>query len=220
MCPCTENGRLRPHELAIGQVSAARKMRGEADMANERRTKRAYECSREDLKNFVFENSLDFELIHTRLAEQYAVDGPDEEDCVHQMAKCLFLKRTLPTKRTQMEDYNEAEALDGFNDLLLAGASESRIKDKLNDLGGRSGPHLRKKVPRDKFDSVEKWIEALKTEIFSVLMPQVIEARYNQEQLFQNPSGKLSEDILMRDLAYEKLVDELFDLALHPVVQD
>ena len=37
-------------------------MRGEADMANERRTKRAYEFSREDLKNFVFENSLDFEL--------------------------------------------------------------------------------------------------------------------------------------------------------------
>ncbi len=59
-------------------------------MANERRTKRAYECSREDLKNFVFENSLDFELIHTRLAEQYAVDGPDEEDCVHQMATCCL----------------------------------------------------------------------------------------------------------------------------------
>src|SRR5437588_6837074 len=151
-------------------------------MSKQKRTQRAYECSSEDLQNFVFEDSLQFELHHTKLAEAYTPDGPDEEDCVYQMAKCLLLKRSLPTKRTQMEGYNEVEALDLFNDLLLASASEGKVKNALDALGGQSGPHLRKKVPRTRFASPETWFAAVKEEIFSVLMPQVLELRLEEEQ--------------------------------------
>ena len=143
-------------------------------MSKPRPTKRAYECSSEDLANFVGEKSLEFESLRTELAEQYAADGPDEEGCIYQMAKSRFLKGSLPTMRTEMEGYNEAVALDGFNDLLLAEVSEGKIERELDALGGQSGPHLRRKVPRRKFDSSEEWFGALKEEIFSVLMPQVI----------------------------------------------
>jgi hypothetical protein len=176
-------------------------------------TNLAYECSNEDLANFVFEKSLEFESLRTKLAEQYAADGPDEEGCIYQMAKSLFLKGSLPTKRTQMEGYNEAVVLDGFNDLLLAKVSEDKIERELDALGGQSGPHLRRKVPRRKFDSTEQWFGALKEEIFSVLMPQVIAVRYKEEQQLQHPTGKLSDNLLIRELAYEKMLDESCDRA-------
>jgi hypothetical protein len=64
-------------------------------MTNQKRSKRPYECSQEDLVNFVGEDSLRFEVVHTKLAEQYAPDGPDEEDCIHQMAKCLLFDPSL-----------------------------------------------------------------------------------------------------------------------------
>jgi hypothetical protein len=182
-------------------------------MSKPRPTKRAYQCSREDLANFVFKKSLEFEILRTKLAEQYAADGPDEEGCIYQLAKSLFLKGSLPTKRTQMEGYNEAVALDVFNDLLLAKLSGDKIERELDALGGQSGPHLRRKVPRRKFDSTEEWFGALKEEIFSVLMPQVIGVRHKEEQQLQHPTGKLSEDLLIRELAYEKMLDESCDRA-------
>jgi hypothetical protein len=183
-------------------------------MTNQKRSKRPYECSQKDLVNFVGEDSLRFELVHTKLAEQYAPDGPDEEGCIYQMAKCLFLKRSLPTMRTQMEGYNETETLDRFNDLLLAGASGGQVEHALDALGGRSGPHLRGKVPRNRFASTEEWFEGLKEEIFSVLMPQVLEGRLEEEQRLQHPSGKLGEDVLIRELAYERQLDDSFDRTL------
>jgi hypothetical protein len=180
-------------------------------MSKQKRTKRTYECSDEDLVNFVGERSLEFETLRNSLAEQYAPDGPDEEGCIYQMAKRLFLKGSLPTMRTQMEGYNETETLDRFNDLLLAGASGGQVEHALDALGGRSGPHLRGKVPRNRFGSTEEWFEALKEEIFSVLMPLVIEFRLKEEQQPQHPTGKLSEDFLIRELAYEKALDESYD---------
>jgi len=65
------------------------------------KAKRFYETSSKDLANFVGEDSMDFEVLHTRLAEQWVPDGPDEEDAVYTMAKSIFIKRFLPTKRTQ-----------------------------------------------------------------------------------------------------------------------
>jgi hypothetical protein len=184
------------------------------DMVKQKRTNRPYQSSREDLVNLAIDDPLRFELVLTKLAEQYAVDGPDEEDCVEQMAKGLFLKRKLPTKRTRMEGYSECEVVDQFNDLLLAEAGEEEVKLAIKNLGGSSGQHLRKEVPRENFDSAEEWFQALKDEIFSVVMPRAIALRYNDEQQFEKPSEKLTENVLIRDLTYEKLVNEQYDRAL------
>ena len=183
-------------------------------MVNRKRTNRPYQPSNEDLVDLAIDDPLRFELILTKLAEQYAVDGPDEEDCVKQMAKCLLLKQRLPTKRTQMEGFTECEAIDQFNDLLLAKAGEEKVKLALKNLGGWSGPHLRKEVPREKFDSAAEWFQALQDEIFLEVMGRAISLRHKEEQQFEEPSEKLTENVLIRDLTYEKLVDEQYDRAL------
>jgi hypothetical protein len=183
------------------------------------KAKRFYEVTDEDLVDFVGEDPLGFESMRTRLAEKYAADGPDEEDCIYRMAKYQFLKRTLPTKRPQMEGYNEYVALDRFNDVLLSGAEESRIRLELDALGGRFGRHLRALVCRRDFDSTEAWTEALQAEIFNKLMPQIVERRHKEEQQLQEPCAKLTEELLARELAYEKLFDEGFDRALNQLMK-
>jgi hypothetical protein len=108
------------------------------------RPKRFYEASEQDLVDFAGEDPLGFELLRTQLAEAYAPDGLDEENCIYQMAKSLFLKRDLPTNRSQMKGVTEAETLDKFNDLLLANASESKIESALDSFEGELIARLRR----------------------------------------------------------------------------
>ena len=73
----------------------------------------------------------------------------------------------------------------------------------------------RKHYPRRNYDSTEAWIEALKRVIFDELMPQAIEIRYQEEQQLQEPApGGLVPEMLERELAYEKQLDESYDRAL------
>jgi hypothetical protein len=111
-------------------------------------TKRYYEVSGKDLVDFVLDDPHGFELLRTQLAEAYAPNGLDEEDCVYQMAKSLFLKRELPTKRSRMKGFTEAETVDQINYLLLTETSERKIQSGLDSLGGQSIEYLRKHCPR------------------------------------------------------------------------
>jgi hypothetical protein len=178
--------------------------------------KRFYEVSAQDLVDFAGEDPLGFEFLRTQHAEAYAPDGLDEESCIYQMAKSLFLKRDLPTKRTRMKGFAEAETLDKFNDLLLAEASESEIQSALDSLRGVLIEFLRKHYPRRNYDSTEAWIEALKRVIFDELMPRAIEIRHQEEQQLQEPApGGLVPEMLERELACEKQLDESYDRALN-----
>ena len=146
------------------------------------RPKRLYEASAQDLLDLAGEDPLGFELLRTQLAEAYAPDGLDEEDCIYQMAKCLFLKQDLPTKHARMKSFTEAETLDKFNDLLLAKASESEIQSALDSFRGQLIELLRKRCPRRSFDLTAEWIEALQREIFDELMPRALSTRHQEEQ--------------------------------------
>src|SRR5258708_3678574 len=190
-------------------------------MKTRKRAKRPFEPSDEDVKDFVGRDSLLFEDIQTRLAECYAVDGPDEKACIYQMAKCLVLKRHLPTQRSQLKAQidEDIEALDAFNDLLLSGARESKIAHKLNSLSGESGAHLRRKVARQAHESTEAWIEALKEEIANVLMPEAIYLSLKVEQQLQTPSEKLTDQLFARELFYEKHLDDAIDRSRNRLLQ-
>jgi hypothetical protein len=177
--------------------------------------KRFYQVNSEDLADFVGEHPLEFEILRTRLAEAYAPDGLDEESCIYQMAKSLFLKRDLPTRRSRMKGVTEAETLDQFNDLLLANASESKLESALDSLEGELIAQLRRGYPRRNYDSTEAWTEALKRVIFDEFMGRAIAMRYQEEQQLQEPApGRLVPEMLERELAYEKQLDESYDSAL------
>jgi hypothetical protein len=77
--------------------------------------KRFYETTSKDLANFAGEDSMDFKVLHTRLAEQWVPDGPDEEHAVYTMAKYIFLQQFPPTKRTQEQRREELGEFDRIN---------------------------------------------------------------------------------------------------------
>src|ERR1700746_3889473 len=93
--------------------------------------KRAYEVkSGADTEFAVLpgEEPLAFELLHTKVAEEWAPDGPVEEDLVHTVAKCIWRKqryqRFIAAKSTaakydpKSKAYDEALALGAFRQLL------------------------------------------------------------------------------------------------------
>jgi hypothetical protein len=180
--------------------------------------KRFNETSSKDLANFVGEDSLDFEVLHTRLAEQWVPDGPDEEHAVYTMAKWLFLKRFLPTKkRTQEQRRKELGEFDRFSHQLRNGVSANEIEGVFNRC--YRGKFLLGRVPRNKFDSEAAWIRALEDEIDATLGWQIAlvedlaEVRGEEPQP-EAPAEKLSGDTLARELASEKLLDKAYDRAL------
>jgi len=180
-----------------------------------KQTKRFYEVSDQDLVDFAAEDPLGFELLRTRLAESYAPEGLDEENCIYQMAKSLFLKRDLPTKRSRMKGPSEAQTLDQINDLLLAEASEGKIESALDSFKGELIAELRRRYPRRNYDSSAAWMKALKRVIFDEFMGRATEMRYQEEQQLQEPApGRLVPEMLERELAYEKQLDESYDRAL------
>jgi hypothetical protein len=201
-------------QLACTRDFSLRTVTGKMSVKS-KQTKRFYETSEQDLVDFAGEDPLGFELLRTQLAEAYAPDGLDEENCIYQMAKSLFLKRDLPTKRSRMKVVTEAETLNKFNDLLLANASESKIESALDSFRGELIDELRRRYPRRNYDSTEEWIEALKQVIFCEFMGRAIAMRYQEEQQPQEPApGHLLPEMLERERAYEKQLDESYDHAL------
>src|SRR5437016_5257119 len=75
------------------------------------------------------ENPFEFQLLHTQVAEEWAPDGPVEEDLVLTIAKCIWRKRRhqgfLRARRTAAAydpgstAYDEETALTAFYHLVL-----------------------------------------------------------------------------------------------------
>jgi len=110
---------------------------------------------------------------------------------------------------------SEAQTLDQFNDLLLAEASEGKIESALDSFKGELIAELRRRYPRRNYDSSAAWMKALKRVIFDEFMGRATEMRYQEEQQLQEPApGRLVPEMLERELAYEKQLDESYDRAL------
>src|SRR5437016_604111 len=103
------------------------------------------------------ENPLDFELLQTKLAEEFAPDGLLEEEMVFTIAKCMWRKqryqRFLAARRTAAsfdpdhEAYDEVEALTGFFQALVKETDEDELQRLLNRLGGHLADDLRHRCP-------------------------------------------------------------------------
>jgi hypothetical protein len=179
-----------------------------------KKQRRTFEIRPEDLANIAAEEALEFEVLLTRHAEQYAPDGPDEEDCVYTMAKALWLKRFLPSKRTAAKRVDEGGLLLEFHDLLVEKGDEYEVMDRLYKLPDQSRDHLLAKVKRRAFRDAQRWKDALKAEIENVLMSKVVgEAHERHLPLEKHAWGLLSDEALARELEYERQLDATFERA-------
>src|SRR6266480_7907283 len=125
------------------------------------------------------ENPVEFELLHTRLAEEWVPDGPLEDDAVYTMAKCIWRKRryqrfnaarnTAAKFDPDHEAYDEQESLTVFRRLLLQQTNDEGVIQLLSRLGGHLADYLRDKSPRRNFKTVKAWIKAMRHETLKLL---------------------------------------------------
>jgi hypothetical protein len=106
-------------------------------------TERFYEVKSGDQAEVAIlpdENPLEFERLHTRLAEEWAPDGLLEEDAVLTIAKCIWRRRRyqrfilskFTTKSFNEDSYKKGQQeLIAFHKVLVEGAAEHEIRREL-----------------------------------------------------------------------------------------
>jgi hypothetical protein len=171
------------------------------------------------------EQPLAFELLRTKVAEEWAPDGPVEEDLVLTVVKCIWRKqrhqRFIAAKfiaakyDPDSKAYDELLALKAFRQLLEIETQEHEIKRSLKDLGGYFEHHLTTKCPKKKFPSVAAWVDALKVQIDTVLMPAATRlGDPSREVLIDRSAAVLDDELFARELEFEERIDATLHRAL------
>jgi hypothetical protein len=183
--------------------------------------KRAYEVkSGADTEFAVLpgEEPLPFELLRAKVAEEWAPDGPVEEDLVHTIAKCIWRKqRHQPFAAAKYDPkskgYQEVWVLNEFRLMLEFGTEEHEITEFHKALGGYFEYHLKTRCPRTKFNSVAEWVEALKSEVDTVLKP--VDDRIGASRIvFVKRSAAPDNELFARELEFEERNDAMLYRAL------
>jgi hypothetical protein len=171
----------------------------------------------EDLEAFI--------EVRLQLIVQYMPIGPDEEDCVLTMAKCIWRKQRHQQFRYAQEmaakfdpaskAYDERVVLHALLELLQKAKLDLEVDRGLQRLPPDLRAYLEKNCRRNKYQSARSWINALQREVRCVLLP--LNARYGdpppKEILIGQAAGFLTDDVLQRELKYERAIDAEFDRA-------
>ena len=152
---------------------------------NSEHTKRFYEVKSGDQAEVAVlpgENPLEFERLHTRLAEEWAPDGLLEEDAVLTIAKCMWRRRSYQrfiqsqgtTKSFDKDRYRQArQDLLALHKVLVEGAAEHKIRCEINRQQPPWDYHFLKWVPRQDFNDNEAWAREMAKEIKESLLPEI-----------------------------------------------
>jgi hypothetical protein len=177
------------------------------------------------------EDAREFEELHSALVEEWAPIGPTEEDAVLSIARGVWRKRRLQRFLEAAANegranpdhpiYDEAETL-----RVIAYAMRTKpeiyeylAEDRaLEPLSLFTADHLRQKCSRRNFESTAAWLQAVRREIFSVLLPQLdplpcVEASLAQSFKFLTP------DLFKTELAVEERIDAMIDRATKRLIQ-
>jgi hypothetical protein len=168
------------------------------------------------------EEPLPFEMLRTKVAEEWAPDGPVEEDLVNTIAKCIWRKQrhqpfAAANYDPKSKGYEEICILNQFRILLELATDERTEEHEITEfhalLGGYFEYHLTTRCPRGKFNDVAEWVEALKTEIDTVLKP--VDDRIGPLTIaFIDRSGEADHDLFAREIEFEERNDAMLDRAL------
>jgi hypothetical protein len=229
------HGGARPHwsELCASLLSLLT-IKGVLNVKREKR-KRFYEVKSGDQTEVAIlpgENPLEFERLHTRLAEEWAPDGLLEENAVLTIAKCIWRRRwyqrfilSIFTTESFDEDRYKMgqQELLAFHKVLVEGAAEHEIRRELDRQRIPWDYHLLKYVPRHDFENTEVWAKAMANEIKESLLPEIANRLDRAEKaIFRKREipGPTSDELFDRELrfderneaALQRAIDRLLEL--------
>ena len=174
-------------------------------------------CEGEDQSAFVD--------LRCQLRLKYAPCGPDEEDSVLTMAKCLwrkqryqqfqFVRATSAKLDPRSGAYDERSALQALLDWLQKASEKIEVERALQCIETGVRNHLTRCCPNSRYRTTRAWIGALIREIQRVLLPAASRlGAPTKEILLAQSAAVLTDDNLERELAYERKLDAEFDRAV------
>jgi hypothetical protein len=165
------------------------------------------------------ENPIEFELLRVDLAEEYAPEGPVEEDLVLTIAKCIWRKRRYQRflfRRAyaahfdpkHVEHHCERQALDTFYRAIDGATVSEEIQQALDKLPRLYADYLNLECPRDNFRKPVEWVEAMQEVVREALLPGV--------RLFALgiSSSVITDDVFARELEFEERIDRTLEKTL------
>ncbi|WP_407192918.1 hypothetical protein [Bradyrhizobium sp. STM 3566] len=168
------------------------------------------------------EDPLEFAVLLTRLTDEHMPCGADEEDCVLTMTQCIWRKyryqRLLKTRMSSARfdprhaAYDESQGLQVFVEMLDRAHEEHDVEIALASLRSHVTGHLSRHCPRYKFRTTKAWIKALRREVEKKFLPAL--APPCEEVRMMMAAEFLNDDVLARELEFERECDAMFDRAL------
>jgi hypothetical protein len=176
------------------------------------------------------EDPREFAQLFAALVEEWAPDGPTEEDATLSLAKCMWRKARLQKflMGAVLENrinpnhpaYDEVFVLIGFAHILKTqpengfelNANKCLRKDRIE--------YFYKKLPRTNFKSNSEWSQALINDIEAILVPELtINPDASNTLSLNQASWTVREDIFEMEVALEERLDTMIERAIKRLVQ-
>jgi hypothetical protein len=170
------------------------------------------------------ESQDEFVDLLTNLSLKYSPCGPDQEDCVYTMAKCIarkrrsdkFLKHELEAAKLDPTStaYDEEAALKALLEIVKTAEKAEEVERALQLIDSGNSRHLRMLRPRMRSRSDRTWIKAVVREIETVLLPRAARLGPSSEELRGwQAATVLNESHVAAELDFERQNDAIYDRA-------
>jgi len=177
-----------------------------------------------------WEDPEEFRTLHTELIAEWNPVGPTEEDAVFSLAKGMWRKRRMQlflnndmhrcSTYPDHPAYHEINALRSFCKILESPSDKPEDAEiALRLLSVKNRDHLREKFPQYDFESTSEWMQAMRKEVISVLLPEAERFDRSVNVLISRDAAFFTQEVINQELALEDRNDAMIDRAVKRLMQ-
>ena len=174
-----------------------------------------------------WESVSEFAGLYGDLIDEWKPVGRTEQDAVLSIAKGIWRKRRMQVfLRDELEThscdpnhvaYNEAEMLCTLSHAIET--APDKFETWLTGLPTQKANDLRRKFPRENFQSDSDWVKAVQHEIASNLLPAAMRLGPVENFVGHSASVLFTDEAIEHDIGVEERIDAMIDKAIKRLVQ-
>jgi hypothetical protein len=178
-----------------------------------------------DFKTVPGENFASLRVLLSELRKKWVPSGPDEEDCVLDMAKAIWWKRRYQrfleargaraSSDPDHQGYNEVAAMDALALMLDGMEQDEQVLEALKGVDAAVEKDLLRTRPRKNFATTAEWVEGLRAEILErFIAPWLRLGPPPDEVLMFRSAAFLTDEVINQLLKIEAELDAKYNRAL------
>ena len=174
-----------------------------------------------------WESVTQFGDLYIDLLDEWKPVGRTEHDAVLSIAKGIWRKRRMQAfLKSELDKhscdlahdaYNEAEVLRMFYTSIEA--EPDKFELFLSGLRTQAANDLRRKFPRENFQSESDWVKAIQHEIATNLLPAATRLGPVENLVCHSASVLFTDEAIEHDIGIEERIDAMIDRAIKRLVQ-